>query len=427
MDNVNGTAAPGKTARERLPIKPPDPQEPQGARRPYRPLDPNKLIARASRQEGAESLEWELADPAEAAATEDYERWERARQQKEDREAWVRQRQEMKQAWKRDRRQERQQLGQAARSQLPADALMQEVDEKVDEAELKTARNTWDALLLDADEFCRYRGRITPRHVAEYISAVDVTWGKSAAARIETGRALQTMKSALKHGEWLVSFKQALLPFSIDSAQHLMLIARHPVLGKTENSRYLPNKREPLLMLAKSRLPAAVIDSLIKSGVINATMSIADVKGLSALRLPGLVNELLAVAEKSPDAVAAAEEAGFQLFREGQGNTLSALYDVARWMKEFTAAYAALESRKRGGWLRQIEAEDKERQEERQNERLTKTWRTSLSDVRRQKKGKRAAFDDMERYVTAVEAAAESDMAKRNSSTGAAEDTPSGD
>jgi hypothetical protein len=265
-------------------------------------------------------------------------------------------------------------------------APVQELEE-VDEGEdLRKASNAWD-VYLEADEWCRYKGRVTPRHVAEFVRAVDVAWGRTAKARIETGRALQRMKDGLKHTEWITAFKEAGMPFSLRAAQDLMMIARHPMIGNTQNSAYLPNKREPLLLLAKSKLPNTVLDSLMKSGVIHPAMTIKDVEQLAALALPGLINELLAITEKQ-DAADAAAQAGYQIFRQHKGNAVGVVIAVKLWLEEFCAAFAKLESESRSQWFAQIDAEEEEQEEERQGERLTKAWRGQQSLFRKMRKKK---------------------------------------
>ena len=204
----------------------------------------------------------------------------------------------------------------ASRSE-PEGSAFEEIGD-VDRSEQIAAQNAWGRNIeedFDDDGWCRYRGKLVPRHVAEHIKAVEVEWAKTAAGRIKTGKRLQAMKDGVDHGEWLTAFKLSHMPFSLRSAQEYMQVARHRVLGDARNSAYLPTKRQPQVLLASSKLPDSVLEDLMRSSTVNPSMTIKDVQNLYVFKLPELFNELLRMKEMHT-ATEMAEHAGYQLWRQ---------------------------------------------------------------------------------------------------------------
>jgi hypothetical protein len=112
---------------------------------------------------------------------------------------------------------------------------------------------------------------------ADWAGCINKTWGGAAAKVVEAGRHLIAAKATLPHGDWERMFKghpQAVknpLRFGVATAQHLMAIARHPVLGNTERVQLLPPSWGTLYQL--SRLSAIEVEVFIAEGKINPEMS----------------------------------------------------------------------------------------------------------------------------------------------------------
>jgi hypothetical protein len=266
----------------------------------------------------------------------------------------------------------------------PEGSAFEEIGD-VDGSERIAAQNDWGRNIEEDfgdDEWCRYRGKLIPRHVAEHIRAVEVEWAKTAAGRIRTGKRLQAMKDGVDHGEWLTAFRLSRMPFSLSTAQEYMRLARHRVIGNTQNSVYLPTKRQPQVMLASSKLPDSVLVDLMKSGTVNPSMTIKDVQNLYVFRLPDLVNELLRMREKHT-ATEMAEHAGYQLYREHKGNMPGVLAGMKTWVDEFSEAVFKVQRERRTEWEAQMEIEAAEQREKEEAERLTKAWREKQGLVKR--------------------------------------------
>ena len=107
-------------------------------------------------------------------------------------------------------------------------------------------------------------------------------------------------KRALDHGLFLKMI-EAELPFSADTAQRLMRIARHPVLSDAANSRHLPPNWTTLSEL--TQLPAALTQAKIKTGEIHAGLNGSQAKALiKVLHAP-----LLACLQEDVDAIGLAD------------------------------------------------------------------------------------------------------------------------
>src|SRR5690349_19379128 len=78
-------------------------------------------------------------------------------------------------------------------------------------------------------------GREGQNVAAEYAKRITAAWLKSVESILETGRLLVEAKAALDHGQWLKMFsgmfERGNVPFGVRTAQMLMAIAEHPVIG----------------------------------------------------------------------------------------------------------------------------------------------------------------------------------------------------
>jgi hypothetical protein len=113
-----------------------------------------------------------------------------------------------------------------------------------------------------------------------YVIQITVAWQKSVSAIIVTGELLIEAKAKVGHGDWLKLVEE--LPFSEDTAQRLMAIARHPVISNTDHVRYLPPSYGTLYELTK--VPEQKLLAGIKDHVINPDMERKDVARLLGRR-----------------------------------------------------------------------------------------------------------------------------------------------
>jgi hypothetical protein len=251
----------------------------------------------------------------------------------------------------------------------------------VDRSEQIAAQNDWCRNIeedFDDDGWCRFHGKLVPRHVAEHIKAVEVEWAKSAASRIKIGKRLLAMKKEVGDGEWLTAFKLSHMPFALRTAQEYMQLAKHRVIGDARNSAHLPAKRQPLVLLASSKVPDSVLEDLIRAGTVNPSMTIKDVQNLYVFKLPDLFNQLLSFSKKHT-ATEMAEHAGYQLQRKHEGNMPSVLAGLKTWLDEFSEAFFKVEHERRAEWEAQMKIEAAEQREKEEADRLTKAWREKQS------------------------------------------------
>ena len=106
---------------------------------------------------------------------------------------------------------------------------------------------------------------------------IENAWAKTVQAIVETGKILIEAKAALDRGLFLKMIK-AELPFSADTAQRLMRIARHPILSDAANSRHLPPTWTTLSEL--SQLSEEMALAKIQSGEIHPRLDGSQAKAL---------------------------------------------------------------------------------------------------------------------------------------------------
>jgi hypothetical protein len=128
--------------------------------------------------------------------------------------------------------------------------------------------------------------RIDQEHAAatrnQWASRINAEWRKSVVAIIETGRLLIEAKDALGRGEWGNLFSSrgfdGLVPFTIRTAQMLMVIAEHPILTNAKFISHLPPSWGTLYELAC--MPDDELLSELEHGGIHPAMTRKDVKNL---------------------------------------------------------------------------------------------------------------------------------------------------
>lgn len=101
-------------------------------------------------------------------------------------------------------------------------------------------------------------------------------WQDSVIAIIDVGRILIQAKEDLAHGEWLPMVEK--LPFAENTAQRLMLLAKHPAISNTAHAPYLPPSWVTLYELSK--LDESDFESALSGGLIHPEMQRKDVAKL---------------------------------------------------------------------------------------------------------------------------------------------------
>jgi len=119
---------------------------------------------------------------------------------------------------------------------------------------------------------------------ANWAGRINATWDGAVAKFLEAGRHLIAAKAKLPHGEWLRMFAghpravKIPLRFGVATAQHLMAIARHPVLGNTERCSAFPPSWGTLYQL--SRLDEIHLETYLLEGRIHPEMTRRDAEAL---------------------------------------------------------------------------------------------------------------------------------------------------
>lgn len=99
------------------------------------------------------------------------------------------------------------------------------------------------------------------------------SWQKAVESIIETGKLLIEAKAELDHGEFTRMIEDR-LPFGPRTAERLMAIAEHPVIGNPTQWVAFPPSWRTLSELAT--LPAPIVEARIKDGSINPAMQRKD-------------------------------------------------------------------------------------------------------------------------------------------------------
>lgn len=108
--------------------------------------------------------------------------------------------------------------------------------------------------------------------------------GRTVESIIETGRLLRRAKSDLPYGEWGRMFSDGLVAFGQSTADKLMAIAKHELIGDSEHVPNLPPSWGTLYEL--TLVPEPTLKNAIKDGVITPDMQRKDVKALLPVAPP---------------------------------------------------------------------------------------------------------------------------------------------
>ena len=120
--------------------------------------------------------------------------------------------------------------------------------------------------------------------------AIRTAWQKQVGSIIETGRQLIAAKKDLGHGRFGELFEGPdAVPFSIDVAQALMKIARHPTLSKAEHAPYLPTSWSTLEIL--SRATPTQLKKWLADGTVNAATPRETAQWLVTPKQPKVIND----------------------------------------------------------------------------------------------------------------------------------------
>jgi hypothetical protein len=115
---------------------------------------------------------------------------------------------------------------------------------------------------------------------------INAEWRKSVEGILNVGRQLIAAKEACEHGEFLRLFKGGddvvgePLPFTVNTAERIMAVARHPVLSKSAHVQSLPQSWGTLYELTK--VPEVDLAEAIATGKITAEITRSQAAALHA-------------------------------------------------------------------------------------------------------------------------------------------------
>jgi hypothetical protein len=181
----------------------------------------------------------------------------------------------------------------------------------------------------------------TTADIDELASQITSAWQKATASIIETGRLLIEAKKKVGHGSWLDLV--AKLPFSDRTADHLMKIARHPVLSHPTHLSNLPPSWGTLHRL--TALPDRELKQLLQNGTINCETQRDEADKLvervrddglyQYSRIPELLKTRIRFMEKYPDPPDLAREMFVNYMLGHFADDLSDLAKLLRWLTKF--------------------------------------------------------------------------------------------
>lgn len=118
------------------------------------------------------------------------------------------------------------------------------------------------------------------RDAQAWADRVNKRMAASVAAVIEVGRELAAARAALEHGEWSRMFAGVERPvqFSMNTANRLIAVAKHPVLSNGAHGHRLPSSWRTLYELTKLSEPVLLV--AISGGRVHADMERQDVAEL---------------------------------------------------------------------------------------------------------------------------------------------------
>jgi hypothetical protein len=128
----------------------------------------------------------------------------------------------------------------------------------------------------------------------DWATRINATWRKSVEHIIETGRLLREAKAELGHGNWCGLFSargfDGAVPFTVRTAQMLMVIADHPVLSDANHGTHLPPCWRTLYEL--SSVPDDELIHLIEDGTVHPGMMRKDVAQIPMPKIDQFLNGL---------------------------------------------------------------------------------------------------------------------------------------
>jgi hypothetical protein len=122
---------------------------------------------------------------------------------------------------------------------------------------------------------------------AVFAKRIVAAYDKAVGGIVETGKILIEAKAALGHGEWIKMVEHD-LPFSLDTVDRFMKIAKHPVLSNSDHWSEFPASWRTLYELA--RLPEDVLAAKIADRTITPQLERSEVRVL--LVEAGVVKEV---------------------------------------------------------------------------------------------------------------------------------------
>ncbi len=125
--------------------------------------------------------------------------------------------------------------------------------------------------------------------IDELASEVRSHLQKSVESVVSAGRLLVAAKAELPHGSWAHFLEKA--GVTVRTAQELMAVASHPVLGDPRTSSYLPNSLGALTAL--TRLPEGELEAALAAEQVTPDLTVRDARDLirSAGRGPELEDD----------------------------------------------------------------------------------------------------------------------------------------
>jgi len=185
----------------------------------------------------------------------------------------------------------------------------------------------------------------------EYVDSLNAQWQLGNDWVVDSGKLLNDAKEKLPHGEWTKMFlpdgtsatKGVVYPgalkYELRVAQMFMSIARHPVLGDTSQSSFLPRSYKTRYTL--SRIPADELRRAIERGAVHSGMTGKDAKALLLDdRFPKVQAAIALLRSLSEDYSGslvddASERLAKEIFEQlepEQRQWITSVADVAKWL-----------------------------------------------------------------------------------------------
>jgi hypothetical protein len=115
------------------------------------------------------------------------------------------------------------------------------------------------------------------RTVKEWRAYISEPWQKAVESIVETGLRLIQAKENVEHGEWLKIFEEN-KPFSVNTAQRLMIVAKNNILANAAHAQHLPPSWYTLYEL--SIIPEHQLLKMIQDGKIHSELTRSEAEAL---------------------------------------------------------------------------------------------------------------------------------------------------